>query len=60
MSFWPLPSGKAWVGNVGRFALAAITPLYLITRDSDLLSLGKPFGIIVITDEQFLKLAKTF
>lgn len=33
---------------------------YLITRDSDLLSLGKPFGIIVITDEQFLKLAKTF
>jgi putative PIN family toxin of toxin-antitoxin system len=32
---------------------------FLITRDSDLLSLGKPFGISIITDEQFLKLAKT-
>ena len=60
MSSWPLPSGKSWGGNVGRFARAATTPLYLITRDSDLLSLSKPFGIIVITDEQFLKLAKTF
>jgi putative PIN family toxin of toxin-antitoxin system len=33
---------------------------YLITRDPDLLSLGKPFGITIVTDEQFLKLAKTF
>jgi putative PIN family toxin of toxin-antitoxin system len=33
---------------------------YLITRDPDLLSLGKPFGITIITDEQFLKLARTF
>ncbi len=33
---------------------------YLITRDSDLLSLGKPFGVAVLTDEQFLKLAKSF
>ena len=32
---------------------------YVITRDPDLLSLGKPFGIVIITDEQFLKLAKT-
>ena len=28
---------------------------YLITRDADLLSLGKPFGIIILTDEQFLR-----
>jgi putative PIN family toxin of toxin-antitoxin system len=33
---------------------------YLITRDADLLSLGKPFGIIIVTDEQFLKLARMF
>ena len=33
---------------------------YLITRDLDLLSLGKPFGIPIVTDEQFLKLAKSF
>ena len=32
---------------------------YLIARDPDLLSLGKPFGIIIVTDEEFLKLAKT-
>ena len=32
---------------------------YLITRDPDLLTLGKPFGIAIVTDEQFLKLAKT-
>ena len=31
---------------------------YLITRDPDLLALGKPFGIIIVTDEQFLKLAE--
>jgi putative PIN family toxin of toxin-antitoxin system len=31
---------------------------YLITRDPDLLSLGKPFGITVVTDAQFLKLAR--
>jgi putative PIN family toxin of toxin-antitoxin system len=33
---------------------------YLITRDSDLLSLGKPFGVAMVTDEQFTKLAKSF
>jgi putative PIN family toxin of toxin-antitoxin system len=33
---------------------------YLITRDADLLSLGKPFGIIIVTDEQFLKQARIF
>jgi putative PIN family toxin of toxin-antitoxin system len=33
---------------------------YLITRDTDLLSLGKPFGIIIVTDAQFLKLARMF
>ena len=32
----------------------------LITRDSDLLSLGKPFGVAMVTDEQFFKLAKSF
>ena len=32
---------------------------YLITRDVDLLALGKPFGLAIVTDEQFLKLAKT-
>ena len=31
---------------------------YLITRDADLISLGKPFGIIIVTDAQFLKLAR--
>jgi putative PIN family toxin of toxin-antitoxin system len=33
---------------------------YLISRDSDLLALGKPFGIIIVTDDEFLKLARTF
>jgi predicted nucleic acid-binding protein len=33
---------------------------YLITRDADLISLGKPFGIIIVTDEQFLKLVRMF
>ena len=33
---------------------------YLITRDADLISLGKPFGIIIVTDAQFLKLARMF
>jgi putative PIN family toxin of toxin-antitoxin system len=33
---------------------------YLITRDSDLLSLGEPFGIAMVTDERFLTLAKSF
>jgi predicted nucleic acid-binding protein len=32
---------------------------YLITRDSDLLSLRKPFGVAMVTDEQFFKLAKS-
>src|ERR1019366_6002454 len=32
---------------------------YLITRDSDLLSLGKPFGVAMVTDERFTKLAKS-
>ena len=45
---------------LGALRWPPLPSLYLITRDSDLLSLGKPFGIIVITDEQFLKLAKTF
>jgi putative PIN family toxin of toxin-antitoxin system len=31
---------------------------FLITRDPDLLSLGKPFGIAIITDEEFLKRSK--
>ena len=33
---------------------------YLITRDADLISLGKPFGIIIVTDEQFFKLVRMF
>ena len=33
---------------------------YQITRDTDLLSLGKPYGIIIVTDAQFLKLARMF
>ena len=32
---------------------------YLISRDPDLLVLGKPFGIAIVTDAQFLKLART-
>jgi putative PIN family toxin of toxin-antitoxin system len=32
---------------------------YLITRDPDLLSLGKPFGILIVRDDQFLNLART-
>jgi len=31
---------------------------FLITRDPDLLVLGKPFGIAIVTDEEFFKLAK--
>jgi putative PIN family toxin of toxin-antitoxin system len=31
---------------------------YLITRDHDLLVLGKPFGVDIVTDEQFLRLSK--
>jgi putative PIN family toxin of toxin-antitoxin system len=31
---------------------------FLITRDPDLLALGKPFGIQIVTDEHFLKIAK--
>jgi predicted nucleic acid-binding protein len=54
-AFWKGVGRKCWALCAGRHYL-----LFLITRDSDLLSLGKPFGIIVITDEQFLKLAKTF
>ncbi|SRR6266481_6401328 len=38
-------------------ALASQTK-YLITRDPDLLALGKPFGVQIVTDEQFLKLTK--
>jgi putative PIN family toxin of toxin-antitoxin system len=33
---------------------------YLITRDPDLLTLGKPFGIAIVSDDQFLKLAEPF
>ena len=32
---------------------------FLITRDHDLLALRKPFGVAVVTDEQFLKLGDT-
>jgi predicted nucleic acid-binding protein len=32
---------------------------HLIARDPDLLTLGKPFGIAIVTDEQFLRLTKT-
>jgi putative PIN family toxin of toxin-antitoxin system len=28
---------------------------FLITRDPDLLAMGKPFGIRIVTDDQFLK-----
>ena len=31
---------------------------FLITRDADLLALRKPFGITIITDDEFLKLFK--
>ena len=31
---------------------------FLITRDPDLLVLGKPFGIAIVTDEEFFNLAK--
>jgi predicted nucleic acid-binding protein len=30
---------------------------FLITRDPDLLAMGKPFGIRIVTDDQFLKVA---
>ena len=33
---------------------------YLISRDGDLLALRKPFGIAIVTDDQFLRLARTF
>ena len=31
---------------------------YLITRDPDLLALGKPFGLAIVSDEQFLKVSE--
>ena len=32
---------------------------YLITRDADLLVLRKPFGITILNEQQFLKIAKS-
>lgn len=61
--FQPRPLGKQRSRDPSddMFLAAALASraTYLITRDSDLLSLGKPFGIAIITDHQFLKLAKT-
>ena len=31
---------------------------YLVTRDPDLLALDKPFGVAIVTDEEFLRLAE--
>ncbi len=33
---------------------------YLISRDPDLLGLRKPFGVEIVTDQQFLKLVVDF
>lgn len=62
--FTPNPVGKRLSRdpNDDMFLACALASRakYLITRDLDLLSLGKPFGIAIVTDEQFLKLAGMF
>ena len=60
--FAPSPLGKPRSRDASDdiFLAAALASRasYLITRDPDLLVLGKPFGISIVTDQQFLKLVK--
>jgi putative PIN family toxin of toxin-antitoxin system len=62
--FVPIPLGKQRSRDASddMFLACALASRaqYLITRDADLISLGKPFGIIIVTDEQFLKLVRMF
>jgi putative PIN family toxin of toxin-antitoxin system len=60
--FMPSPLGKQRSRDASddvflACALASRAAL-LITRGPDLLTLGRPFGIAIVTDEQFLKRAK--
>ena len=57
----PLGKPRSRDASDDMFLACALTSRakYLITRDPDLLALGKPFGIAIVTDEQFLRLAKT-
>jgi len=61
--FSPSPLGKRRSRDASdeMFLAAALASRakYVITRDPDLLVLGKPFGISIVTDEAFLKLART-
>ena len=61
--FVPNPIGKQRSRDASddMFLAAALASRakYLISRDPDLLVLGKPFGIAIVTDAQFLKLART-
>jgi putative PIN family toxin of toxin-antitoxin system len=64
LQFVPIPLGKQRSRDASddMFLACALASRaqYLITRDADLISLGKPFGIIIVTDEQFLKLVRMF
>src|SRR2546427_2373002 len=61
--FVPNPIGKQRSRDASddMFLAAALASRakYLISSDPDLLVLGKPFGIAIVTDAQFLKLART-
>lgn len=61
--FIPHPLGKQRYRDAtdDMFLAAALASRagYLITRDDALLALQKPFGISILTDEQFLKVAST-
>jgi putative PIN family toxin of toxin-antitoxin system len=60
--FVPIPLGKPRSRDAtdDPFLRAALASgaTHLITRDQDLLVLEKPFGISIVTDQQFLALTK--
>src|SRR5881227_1646460 len=60
--FLPHPLGKQRSRDASddMFLAAALASQakYLVTRDPDLLALGKPFGVHIVSDAQFLKLTK--
>ena len=61
--FIPNPVGKQRsrdaTDDIFLAAALASRAKYLISRDGDLLALRKPFGIPIVTDDQFLRLAKS-
>ncbi len=53
--FWPQSTARRCLAGLARrwYALAASARL-MVSRDHDLLKLGKPFGIEIITPARFL------